>query len=62
MGIYLGSGEKSKVNFNGKVYRIRLGIPEVIDLSIKLLSKDNFVLFDKNGVKLIPKEEVDSNV
>ena len=60
--IYLGNSKKLKINFNGKAYRIRLGIPEIIDLSIKLLSKDNFVLLDKNGVKLIPKEEVDSNV
>jgi hypothetical protein len=62
MGIYLGNSKKLKVNFNGKAYRIRLGIPEIIDLGTKLLSKDNFVLLDKNGVKLIPKEEVDSNV
>jgi hypothetical protein len=62
MGVYLGSSKKLKVNFNGKAYRIRLDISEVIDLSIKLLSKDNFILLDKNGVKLIPKEEVDSNV
>jgi hypothetical protein len=47
-------GEKVKINLDGMVYHLNL--PSVIPQSrdVMLLSTDNFILKDSNGLYLIP--------
>ena len=55
MGLYLGGGEKLKLNIGNIV--CNLIIPATITMlnDIILLSSDNYILKDSNGVYLITK-------
>ena len=57
MAIYLGNGEKLKINFNNTSchFIISTPMPELKDTI--LLSFDNYILKDSNGVYLTTKED-----
>ncbi len=55
MALYLGS-EKLKINLNGVVYCLNLFSATPITNDIRLLSSDNYILTDSNGVYLIPND------
>ena len=56
MALYLGSGKKQKLISNGAVYYINLFSKTSITNGIKLLSSDNYILKDSNGLYLTAKE------
>lgn len=62
MGLYLGNNTKLKINLNGVKYCLNIGSPLPSMDYIRLLSNDGYILKDLNGLYLIPKQEVDSNV
>lgn len=45
---------KYRINLNGKFYRLNLNITEP-SLNGYLLTSDNFILQDKDGLFLLPK-------
>lgn len=53
MALYLGSSEKLKIYLDGVAYRLNL--PTIISNTngIRLLSSDNYILTDSNGLYLI---------
>ena len=57
MGLYLGGGEKLKLNIGNTI--CNLIIPTTITTlnDIMLLSSNNYILKDSNGVYLIAKED-----
>lgn len=55
MALFL-DGEKLKVNLNGVVYRLNFISKTIILNGIKLLSSENYVLKDSNGLYLTAKE------
>lgn len=57
MALYLGS-EIKKVNINGVVYKLNLFSTTPIFNGIRLLSSDNYILKDANGLYLTAKEGV----
>lgn len=57
MALYLGSN-KVKINLDGKVYYLNLFSKIVITNNDILLSADNYILQDLNGVYLTTKEEI----
>lgn len=55
MALYLGS-DKVKIYLDDVLYRLNLySTTPIVDV-IRLLSSDNYILRDKNGLYLIPKE------
>lgn len=52
MALYLGNSNKLKVIFNGTVYKFNLFSGTPITNGIRLLSFDNCILKDSNGVYL----------
>lgn len=56
MALYLGSGDKIKIFLNGSQCRLNLLSTPLIITGTKLLTSDNYILKDSNGVYLIPKE------
>lgn len=56
MALYLGSGDKQKVVLNGAVYCLNLFTKVAITNGIRLLSSDNYILKDSNGLYLTVKE------
>ena len=62
MNIYLGTN-KVKINFRGEKLRLNFRETQISPIIInKLLSSDDYILKDLNGLYLIPKQEVNSNV
>lgn len=57
MALYLGSSGKQKVNIDGVVYCLNLYSTTDISDSIRLLSSDNYILKDFNGLYLTAKED-----
>jgi hypothetical protein len=57
MGLYLGNSERQKIILNGVVYRLNLYTPAPIINFIQLLSSDNYVLKDINGLYLTVEED-----
>lgn len=57
MALYLGSSEKLKIALSGTTFRFHLPIEILITEAIKLMSFDNYILKDVNGLYLIPKED-----
>ena len=55
MALYLGSSEKLKINLNGVVYCLNLLTKTSPSNRIVLLSSDNCILMDSNGLYLVPK-------
>ena len=56
MALYLGNSDKLKINLGGVVYCLNLFCETPITNDIKLLSSDNYVLKDFNGLYLTIKE------
>lgn len=56
MGLYLGSSQKLHINFNGSICKITTPSSLPDTSGIKLLSFDNYILKDSNGVYLTTKE------
>ena len=55
MALYFGS-EKIKINLNGIIYYLNLFSKSPIINGAMLLSSDNYVLRDKNGLYLVVKK------
>jgi hypothetical protein len=55
MALYLGS-DKLKINLNGVAYCINLFSETPITNGIRLLSSENYILKDSNGLYLTVKE------
>lgn len=54
MALYLGSSEKLKMNLDGVICCLNLFSTTPITNGVKLLSSDNYILKDSNGIYLIP--------
>ena len=52
MGLYLDGSEKLKIILNGVVYKVNIYSSGTIVKGIRLLSSDNYILQDSNGVYL----------
>ena len=55
MALYLGN-DKIKINLDGIAYCLNLAPINVITNNIRLLSSDNYILQDSNGIYLLAKE------
>ena len=54
--LYVG-GRKYKINLDGKKHRLgAVSMQKPIESVVRLLSSDNYILKDSNGVYLVPKE------
>ena len=57
MALYFSDNTKLKINLNGEIRCLNIGTPlPAVSKNIKLLSSDNYILKDINGLFLIPKE------
>lgn len=56
MALYVGGSEKLKINLNSVVYYLNLFTTVPITNRVQLLSSDDYILKDSNGLYLIPKE------
>ena len=61
MALYLG-GDKVKINLNGTVYCLNLFSAMPYPRDVVLLSSDNFILRDLNGLYLIPSDYTEPSV
>lgn len=57
MALYLG-GEQVKLNFNYRTYCLNLNTKTIIVNGALLISADDYILKDLNGLYLIVKEEI----
>ena len=57
MALYLGSSEKLKINMDNVAYCLNLFSTTPITNGVRLLSSENFILKDANGLYLTTKEE-----
>lgn len=57
MALYLGNSEKLKVVLNGNKYFLNLLSEVLITNGVRLLSLDNYILKDSNGIYLTSKED-----
>lgn len=56
MAIYLGNGEKVKISFNGSFCSLKVAsMPQSVSNNC-LISSDDYILKDSDGVYLIAKE------
>lgn len=56
MSLYLGNSKKLEVNLNNIIYRFKLFSENPITNGIRLLSSDNYILKDSNGLYLTIKD------
>lgn len=56
MALYLGSSEKLKVNINNVVHIFNLFSSTPILNGVRLISSDDYILRDANGLYLTSKE------
>lgn len=56
MALYLGSGEKVKINLNGVAYYLNLFSTTPITNGTRLLSAERYILKDFNGLYITTKE------
>ena len=56
MGLYLGDSRKLKLILNGVTYCLNIFSETPILDGVRLLSSDNYILKDKNGLYLTVKE------
>lgn len=56
MALYLGSSEKQKIVLNGTTYYLNLLTKVIVVNGDRLLSSDNYILKDSNGLYLTVKE------
>lgn len=62
MALHLGSSGKQKVMLNGVAYCIHSLSKMPIVSGVRLLSVDNYILADSNGVYLIPSDYMSSTI
>lgn len=56
MALYLGSSNKQKIILNDIMYHLNLLLEYPIVNNVVLLSSDNYILKDSNGLYLLPKD------
>lgn len=56
MALFLGS-EKKKLNFNNALFNLNIYSSTLTVNGVMLLSHDNYILTDSNGLYLIVKED-----
>lgn len=56
MALYLGSSERQKIVLDGNAYYLNLISKIIITNNDTLLSSDNYILMDSNGLYLAAKE------
>jgi hypothetical protein len=56
MALYLGNSEKLKININNAIYYLNLFSTTPITNGVRLLSSENYILKDSNGLYLTSKE------
>ena len=56
MALYLDN-DKVKINFDGATYRFNLVVVTPSIVGVKLLSSDDYILKDSNGLYLTSKED-----
>ena len=56
MALYLGCGDKLKININGVLYRLNLFSETPITNGVRLLCSENYILKDSNCIYLTAKE------
>lgn len=59
MALYLGNSNKLIINLDGIAYRLNLFSATPVVDHISLLSYDNYILTDKNGIYLMPSDYVE---
>ena len=57
MALYLGSSDKQKIILDGKTYYLNLFSKIIITNNDILLSSDNYIIKDLNGLFLTVKED-----
>lgn len=57
MALYLGNSEKLRISYMNGYCRLIIPSDSTIPNGIKLLSFDNYILQDSNGVYLTAKED-----
>lgn len=57
MGIYLGQSDKLKLSVNNNICHVIIPSPMPITEGIVLMSADNYILKDLNGIYLTVKED-----
>ena len=61
MALYLGSN-RVKINLDGVTYHLNSNTMTSITNNKRLLSYDNYILKDINGIYLLPKIEINKTV
>lgn len=56
MGLYLGSSKKQKISINGTKCHFNIISLEPTNNNVGLISSDNYILMDLNGLYIVPKE------
>lgn len=56
MALYLGSSAELRICSNNLVYALRIPTVPSVTECVSLLSFDNYILADLNGVYLLPKD------
>lgn len=56
MALYLGSSNKLNINSNGVACRLNLFSITNVTNDVRLLSSDNYILQDFDGIYLIPSD------
>lgn len=56
MALYLGNGEKVKIYMNGILYKMNIFSSTIMTNGVRLLSFDDYILKDSNGLYLTAKE------
>lgn len=60
MALYLGSGERFQVYLGRNLYNLNLFVKSPDINNAVLLSSDNYILKDINGVYLLPRDYIES--
>ena len=61
MALYLGNSGRLKINLGGVAYRLNLLSASPVTNNAWLLSSDNYILTDSNGIYLIPNAILSSD-
>ena len=57
MALYLGNSEKLKININNIKYSLKILTETPVFNGARLLSSENYILKDSNGIYLTVKED-----
>lgn len=56
MALYLGNGEKIQLYMNGILYKMNIFSSTIMTNGVRLISFDDYILKDSNGLYLTVKE------